>query len=152
MKRITFDFTIALAFIVLSIVGLTVSLQLPFNSPVAASAGPGTFPTAYLVIILVSSVALAVKEYKKALSASGTTKRWIEKEDLKRILILLGMLIIYIAVLELIGFYVIATTILIIGLLWLFEYRNKVVFPIVAIGFPVLMHLFFEVFLKILLP
>ena len=152
MKRMTLSFFVALAFVVLGSAALIVSLKLPFSTPVTKIGGPGTFPTVFLIIIVVFSAILAVTEF---LSASKTSESQasikIEKKDVIRILLLIAAVTIYIAFLDTVGF-IVFTPFLILVSLWLFGYRHIIISPVLAIGFTILMHLLFRVFLKISLP
>ena len=155
MKRMTLSFFVALAFVVLGSLALIVSLKLPFSTPVTKIGGPGTFPTVFLIIIIVFSAILAVTELFQSFSASKTSGSpsaiQIEKKDVIRILLLIATVTIYIAFLDTVGF-IVFTPFLIVISLWLFGYRHIIISPVLAIGFTVLMHLLFRVFLKISLP
>ena len=155
MKRMTLSFIVALAFIVLGIVGLTVALKLPFSNPVTKIGGPGTFPAAFLVIIITLSIILAVTELAKSFYASGSPESGsptkMEKKDVTRILLLVAAAVIYTLSLNTAGF-MISTVILTAVLLFLFGYRNMIISPILAIGFPALLYLLFRTVLKISLP
>ena len=158
MKRITLSFVVALAFVVLGIGGLAlVTSRLPFNSPVTAVGGPGTFPAIYLVIIVAFSAILAVTELVKSFSASQSKSSEskqpakIEKKDMARILLMIAAVTVYISILNTAGF-LIATPLLTLALLWLFGYRNKIISPVLAAGFAFLLYSVFQTFLKIPLP
>jgi len=152
MKRITLSFIVALAFVVLGIVGFAVVSKLPFSNPVTRVGGPATFPAAFLVIIITFSVILAVTELVSSFSASGLPESGsMEKKDIARILLLIAAVSVYILILDTAGFLV-ATPLFIIALFWLFGYRNKIISLVLAIGFPVILYLLFRVFLKISLP
>lgn len=152
--RITSTLIVSLALVILGIVGLTVSLQLPFHTPVTAIGGPGVFPTAFLVIITFFSAILVITELVKSFSNSESTESKspiIAKKDAIRILLMIAAVTTYTLVLRYAGF-IFATPVLTLVLLWLFGYRNKIVSPILAIGFTLLMHSIFQTFLRISLP
>ena len=153
MKRMTLSFYVALALVALGIAGLRVALRLPFSTPITAIGGPGTFPAAFLVIIITFSAILAVTELVKSFSVSSESKppAKMEKKTVIRILLLIAAVTIYISTLGTVGF-MISTPLLTLALLWLFEYRNKILSPVLAIGFTILLRLLFQTFLKVLLP
>ena len=64
---------------------------------------------------------------------------------------MLAVFILYIIVLDVIG-YIISTALLIVALLWLFGCRNKVMYPVLAVAFPFLLFFVFQVLLRIQLP
>ena len=155
MKKITLSFIVALAFMVLGVMGLTVALQLPFSNPITKIGGPGTFPTAFLVIIIALSVILAVMELLKSFSASKPSgpepPAEMGKKDLARILLVIAAAAIYTLSLNTVGF-MISTAVLTFVLLFMFGYRNIMISPVLAIGFPAFLYLLFRVALKISLP
>jgi len=153
MKRMTLSFYVASALVVLGLVVLRTALRLPFSTPITAFGGPGTFPTAYLVMIITCSAILAVTELVKSLSApeSSVPKFKIGKKDVIRIMLMLAAVAVYILTLSTVGF-MIATPVFTFVLLWLFGYRNMIISPVLAIGFTILLRLLFQTFLRVLLP
>ena len=156
MKRMNLSFFVALALVAAGIMGMIVALQLPFSTPISKIGGPGTFPTAYLVVIIFFSSILAVTELVKSFSASGSSEPAqafgkMGKKDVIRVLLLIAAVTIYILNLNKVGFKI-STPLLILVSLWLFGYRNKIISPVLAIGFPALLYLLFRTVLKISLP
>ena len=149
MKKMTVSFIVAVALVVLGIMGLAVTLRLPFSNPVTKIGGPGTFPTAFLVIIITLSAILAVTEWVKTSPVLSESK--IEKKDVIRILLMIAAAALYIWGLNKAGF-MISTVLLTFVLLWLFGYRNKIISPVLAVGFPFFLYLLFRVALKVSLP
>jgi len=151
----TLSFYVALTFVVLGIAGLRTALRLPFSTPITAIGGPGTFPAAFLVIIITFSAILAATELVKSFSVSESSEikspAKIGKKAATRILLLIACVTIYILTLSKAGF-MISTSLLTLALLWLFDYRNKILSPVLAIGFTILLRLLFQTFLKVLLP
>ena len=155
MKRMTLSFYVALAFVILGIAGLRTALRLPLSTPITAFGGPGTFPVAFLIIIITFSAILAVTEFIKSSSASGSSESKspakIEKKAVIRVLSLIAFVAVYILTLSTAGF-MISTSLLTLALLWLFGHRKIIISPVLAIGFTILLRLLFQTFLKVTLP
>jgi len=150
MKRMTLSFYVSLAFVILGLVVLRTALQLPLSTRITAMGGPGTFPVAYLVMIIVLSAILTVTEFFKSMSTPGS-KYKIEKNDVIRVLLMIVVVAVYLVNLRAVGF-MISTPFLTLALLWLFGYRHIIMSPALAIGITLLLRLLFQTFLRILLP
>ena len=152
MKRITLSFVVALMLIVLGIIVLVAAWRLPLNTPVTAIGGPGTFPVAFLIMIITFSAILAVTELVKSFSApEPPASEIIGKKDLIKILLLIGTVTVYILNFRAVRF-MISTPLLTMVLLWLFGYRNKIIIAVLAIGFATFLQLLFQTFLSVPLP
>jgi len=157
MKRLTFSFYVSLAIVISGAVVLSTALRLPLSTRIAAFGGPGTFPVAYLIMIITCSAILVITELVKSFSTSPESKPSAKLEvkeivqDATRILLLLIAVAIYILTLRAVGF-MISTPLLLLASLWLFGYRHIIISPILAIGFTILLHLLFQTFLRVLLP
>ena len=150
--KITLSFLVSLAFALLGIAGLTlVRAQLPFSTPLTAIGGPGTFPAAYLTIIVVVSSVLAVTEMVAPKATESKPSKKMTTNDLVRVLLMVAATIVYMSVLRRTGFLM-ATPFFTLAMLWLFGYRNLVVSPVVAISFTFILHALFQTFLRIPLP
>jgi len=157
MKKIklSLSFYVSVLLVIIGLVVLRTAIRLPFSTAFAGVGGPGTFPTAYLAIIIVFSAILAVQELIKSIAAAGTSEAeptTAEDENIiMRILLLCVAVALYIIYLSSVGFMV-ATPLLVLALLWLFGYRNILISPVLAIGFTVILRLVFQTFLRVLLP
>lgn len=150
MKKLTLTFVVALVFFWGGIGWLALAWQLPHRTSITIMAGPGTFPVIILVILIIFSGLLAVMEFKK-IKAGAVESLGFEKGDLKRILMITIAAFLYLMIINTVG-YIVATTSLIAVLFWLFRFRNKVAFVVLAIAFPLLLFFVFRVFLNIPLP
>lgn len=154
MKKLSLSFYVASLLVILGLIVLRTTLQLPFSTRIAAMGGPATFPTAYLAIIIGFSAILAITEFIKSFSASESkpsSKAAIEVSDVIRILMMIVAVAVYISTLRMVGF-MISTPLLTLALLWLFGYRHIIISPLLAIGFTILLRLLFQTFLRVLLP
>jgi len=152
MKRMTLSFVVAMGLVILGIIGLIVALQLPLDTPITKIGGPGTFPVAFLVIIIAFSAILAVTEFIGSFSASNSSEpESLGKKDIIKILLMIAAVTVYMYFFRTVGF-MISTTVLTVALLWLFGYKHIIISPVLAIGFTFALHLLFQTFLKISLP
>lgn len=150
MKKISIDLIVSLMFFVFGLGMLFVSSKLRFSTSVTKFAGPGTFPVMLTIVIVVFSGILIVKELIKISNGTADTLK-IKKRDLIRILKLLIISVIYIEILQVVG-YLVATIGFTALSLWIFEFRKKVPFAVISIIFPIIIFIIFKEFLNIPLP
>ncbi len=138
---------IGLILALLSIGYLYMSYQLPTYPyiPVDADAVPKTLGW----VLLVLSVALIFS--KDSDSDEQKAKRRIPKKDVKALLGVGALLLIYIMLFETLGF-IIMTVLFVYFCSWFLGYKNHIVNAIVSIVFPIALYSIFVFMLQIKLP
>jgi len=161
--KITLSFVISIAIIIGGLIVLREAWGLPLSSPTVAVGGPGTFPLFITSIILFLATCIAiselVKSYKASKDPSATTERVTilsllgieEMQDLVRVLIAVAVVATYTFVLPMIGF-MFATPLLLLASMWLFGVKKILYYPIISIGFTILLYFLFQRILLISLP
>ncbi|MFC4321498.1 tripartite tricarboxylate transporter TctB family protein [Litchfieldia salsa] len=138
---------IALVLALFSIIYISLSFQLPSYpyAPVDADAIPKTL--GFLLLLL----AVCLFFSKKIETEMERQKRTFPKKDLYILLGVCAFILMYIFLLEIIGF-VIMTTLFIFFCSWFLGYKNFKVNSIVSIGFSITLYFLFSYLLQINLP
>lgn len=154
MKRfITPKVYVPIALTILSVIWLIFARQLPSSSSVTTFAGPSTFPTLVLVIMLVCSLVVSIQEVRAAAQQAPDEDApdRLLPIDIKRIAGFVIAIFAYVFVLDLVTF-IPATIVLLVLLLLLFGQRKPLVLIAVPVGFTLAIYAIFEFALKIDLP
>lgn len=152
MKRyLTPKVLMPLALVLLSVVWLVFARQLPSSSSVTAFAGPSTFPTLILGIMLVCSIVVSVQEIRAAHAAAEQAGEGLSPLDIKRIIGFVIAIFVYVFIVGKITF-IPATVLLLAALLLLFGQRKPLICIAVPVGFTLAIYAIFEFALKIDLP
>ena len=143
-----------IALVIVSAVWLVLARQLPSSSSVTTFAGPSTFPTLILAIMLICSIAVSVQELRAASQAAATGSEQPDRLapiDIKRIIGFIVAVIAYVMLLGTVTF-IPATIVLLLVLLLLFGLRKPLICIAVPVGFTLAIYAIFEFALHIDLP
>lgn len=145
--KIGINSIVGLIFLLFSLFVLNVISKLPEGTSLAQS-GPGFFPKVIIIIMLIVSVALIIKDL---ISNKEKSKFEINNDDEIKVVLLIIAIALYIFLLSKIG-YVITTAILLIITFWLFGYRNKIKLISLSIATPIIINFVFKALLQVQLP
>lgn len=110
--------------------------------------GPAFWPTILCVGILLTGIGLIVFDF---LGMEEKVNFVAEKKSMLRVLGMALTMILYVVLLSTVG-YLPATIVAMILMLLLFRFRHKILLPVIGVGFPVFVYLFFTFILKVKLP
>ncbi|WP_257348660.1 tripartite tricarboxylate transporter TctB family protein [Pseudalkalibacillus decolorationis] len=140
----TLNKKMSLFLMIVSIVYLIASFRLPAYTYVPVDAD--VVPISLGFILLTLSIALFFSKEE----GTGQQKA-IPKKEVMVILAVLGFVLLYIFLLEILGF-IVATALFIFFCSWFLGYKKFITNVIVALAIPLFIYLLFSNFLKITLP
>lgn len=145
LKKLNAGIGAGLFFAILAIVFFFLALQYPYNSPIGP--GSGFFPVWICVILFICSVLLIVESIRN--SAEFVEAFLPKGKQLREILLVLGALILYVALINFLGY--ILSSIIFLFILLCHNYKWYVSLT-TSVGVTLFLYLLFKVFLKIPLP
>ena len=152
MKQyLSINVIIPFCLMVLGILWLIAAQELPASSKVTLFAGPSTFPTLILSILIFLSLIITIQEVRNINKHATEPVRRIAKEDLLLVIALVGALLGYILIVTIITFIPATIALMLAGML-LFGQRKMSTLFIVSVVVPLVVYAIFEYGLKINLP
>ncbi|HZG73319.1 MAG TPA: tripartite tricarboxylate transporter TctB family protein [Chondromyces sp.] len=147
MKSITANIIGCVFFLIVGIWFLVNALFLP-GSQNSVDVGPAAFPILSAVGIILASVFYMIREIGKRKAESGEK---IIINDRNKVLISMGLLVLYALVMQLAGYYI-ASAIFVPVFLFVTGVRSLLKVVPVSIGFILFVYVAFDVLLEIPLP
>lgn len=148
-KHIHSDVCISIALIAIGMFFLIEALHFPNDV--------GYFPIIFSVLMIVTSAFVlmnAVKQTmanRRAIAAGEEIKQAIKKSDFLNMLMSFGIVIAYVALISLLGFFS-ATVVFMMGYMYFLKMRNWVVMAGVTLVVNLLIYIVFVTQLRVLLP
>ncbi|MFS0674041.1 tripartite tricarboxylate transporter TctB family protein [Ornithinibacillus sp. 179-J 7C1 HS] len=143
----TLNQRISLVLLVLAIVYLILSFQLPSFAYSNVDADVVPKGLGFLLVALAIGLFFA----KDSETEEQKARRNIPKKDIGILLAVFAFVFLYIFFLEILGF-VVTTTLFVFGCSWFLGYKKHITNALVAVLFPLFMYLLFANFLQINLP
>lgn len=147
----TVEFSVTLFLFLLGVILLGITSRMPMSSSVTSIGGPGTFPFGVSILMTILAGIQCIRSFLEAGKAENSHTGSMEKKDVIRVLIMIAASLIYVFVVDLVG-YIIATVVFLAVVLWLFGLRHKILLPVLAIVFPVVLFFLFKYVFYVQLP